>query len=480
MDDGVIFYTMKKNTARSGKTFVVHNPATGELLAELPLMGAAEARGAIDAAVKHASPLGNIAVSTREAWLHGIVAELEARREELARTITMEQGKPLAEARVEVDYGAGFFRYYATHMAAILQPREVTGIARGGTWTVHHRPAGVAALITPWNFPFAMLAKKLSAALAAGCPVVVKPAEATPLSTFLLWEILKKVGLPRGWANLVVGDAAAIGSIFCSDDRVRILSFTGSTAVGRLLAAQSAQSIKRLALELGGNAPFIVFEDADLSAAATALIANKFRCAGQTCVCTNRVYVHQRVRKSFTEAVVEQARQLKVGNGLEEGIDLGPLINRAGHRKVSQHVADALAKGAKSLLGSIPSAAKQEWGCYFPPTVLTGCTAEMRLFQEETFGPVISMASFTNEKGVLAAANGTPYGLAAYVFTSDPERANRVAALLHFGHVAINSAVGPTPEAPFGGFKQSGYGREGGIEGLVEFTEPQTVASERG
>lgn len=456
-------------------TFTVRNPATGEPLATLPCMGRAETEQAITEAgralQKHQAP-----VARRVEWLQRLVEELKRHHEELARTITLEQGKPLSEARTEVDYGIGFFRFYAEHAAAILQPRPVPDVARGGQWSVHHRPTGIAALITPWNFPFAMLAKKLSAALAAGCPVVVKPAEATPLSTVLLWKLLKKIGLPKGWANLVHGNAREIGAILCADPRIRLLSFTGSTEVGQTLALQSAKTFKRLALELGGNAPFIVFDDADVPAAVNALVANKFRCAGQTCVCTNRVYLHRSIQKPFTEALVEAVKKLKVGNGLEEGVDLGPLINRAAYRKVSRHVGDALKKGAKALLGGVPKPLRHDWGCFFPPTILTGCTEAMLPFQEETFGPVIAIATFTNEKAVLAAANGTPYGLAAYAFTRDPERIERLGRELHFGHLAINSGTGPTPEAPFGGVKHSGYGREGGIEGLLEFTEPQTIA----
>ena len=458
------------------KQFTVHNPATGERLATLPCMGRRETEEAIAQAERTLQKHGEIPLSTRETWLRRIVEELQHHHEELARTITLEQGKPLPEARTEVDYGIGFFQYYATHASTILAPRPVPDVARGGRWTVHHRPTGIAALITPWNFPFAMLAKKLSAALGAGCPVVVKPAEATPLSTLLLWKILKKAGIPKGWANLVHGNAQEIGAVLCADPRIRLLSFTGSTEVGRLLAQQSAKTFKRLALELGGNAPFIVFDDADIPAAVKALVANKFRCAGQTCVCTNRVYVHRSIRKPFTEALVEAVRRLRVGNGMEEGVDLGPLINREAYRKVSRHVGDALKKGAKALLGGVPKPLRHDWGCFFPPTILTGCTEEMLPFREETFGPVIAIATFTSEKAVLAAANGTPYGLAAYALTADPERIERLGSQLHFGHLAINSGTGPTPEAPFGGVKHSGYGREGGIEGLLEFTEPQTIA----
>jgi succinate-semialdehyde dehydrogenase/glutarate-semialdehyde dehydrogenase len=459
------------------QTFDVRNPATGELLARLPVMGAKETAAAIAAAAasfRHAPASPEV----RAGWLRSIVGLLKENREELARIITLEQGKPLAESRTEVDYSSGFFRFFAENIGA-LAPRRLAAPIHGCEWTVHLRPAGVVGLITPWNFPLAMLAKKLAAALAAGCPSVVKPAELTPLTCVALWNLLGKIGLPPGHASLVVGHPKAIGDALCRDERVRLISFTGSTAVGRLLFAQSAGTLKRLSLELGGNAPFIVFDDAAIEPAVDALITNKFRCAGQTCVCTNRVYLHRRIRAAFIEALVARIGRLKVGNGLEPGTDIGPLINRDGFRKVSRHVADAVRRGAKRVAGITPKEPKEDWGFFFPPTVLTGVRPDMLVFREETFGPLISIADFTTEKEVIEAANGTPYGLAAYVFGRDLERTQRVAAGLSFGHVAINSGVGPTPEVPFGGFKQSGFGREGGLEGLLEFCEPQSVAQRK-
>jgi len=468
--------------------FSVRNPATGERLARLPAMGAREAEAAV-AAADEAMRRPVVPAEIRADWLMKIAGLLAEHREDLARIITLEQGKPLEEARVEVDYGAGFFRFFGerlqewgegTARGNPLAPHRLPGTKgkiRGCTWTVHHRPAGVAALITPWNFPLAMLAKKMAAALGAGCALVAKPSELTPLTTVALWKLLEGIGLPRGQANLLLGAPEAIGGALCRDERVRLLSFTGSTAVGRLLYRQSAGTLKRLALELGGNAPFLVFEDADVEAAVDALMANKFRCAGQTCVCTNRVYLHRRIHAPFVEALAERVRALKVGNGMEPGVQIGPLINREGFRKVATHVADALRRGAKRVVGSAPKIPRGDWGFFFPPTVLTGVTPQKRAFREETFGPVISIFAFASETEALREANGTPYGLAAYTFTQDAGRAERVAAALRFGHVALNSGTGPTPEAPFGGFKQSGFGREGGLEGLLEFCESQTVAS---
>ncbi len=464
---------------RGGRqTFDVTNPATGDLLASLPAMGARQTNVAISAAAR-AMNRPAAPVEVRQEWLRGIVAALREHREDLARIITLEQGKPLEEARTEVDYGAGFFAYFAEHLS-LLAPRPLEQEIRGCRWTVHHRPLGVAGLIVPWNFPLAMLAKKLAAALASGCAVVVKPAELTPLTSVALWRLLERLDLPRGQANLLTGPPAAIGRALCRSHDVRMLSFTGSTAVGQLLARQSSGTVKRLALELGGNAPFLVFDDAEVEAAADALIASKFRCVGQTCVSVNRVFAQHGIHDAFRDAVAERVRGLKMGDGMDPETRIGPLINREGFRKVSRHVRDALDRGARLVTGGVPSEPEQDWGFFFPPSVLEGVSPEMLAFREETFGPVVSIGRFADEAGAVTAANGTPYGLAAYVFTADAGRAERLAASLSFGHVAVNSGTGPIPEAPFGGYKQSGYGREGGAEGLLEYCEVQTVARRAG
>ena len=331
--------------ASSGARFPVVNPATGELLAELPDMGGDAALRAVEAAQQSLAATPPLA--ERQAWLAGIVRALAEHRDELARIITLEQGKPLKESLVEVDYAAGFFRFFADHLEP-LEARTLAEKIRQCEWTVHHRPAGVAALISPWNFPLAQFSKKLSAALAAGCAVVLKPAALTPLSAIAFWTLLEKSGLPMQRLNLVMGKSAPIGKVFCEHPAVRVISFTGSTDVGAMLARQAAPHIKRMALELGGNAPCIVFEDADVEQAVEALVANKFRCAGQTCVCANRVYAHADIHDRFVASLAARMAKLKVGNGLDAVTDIGPLINRDGFEKVRAHVTDALSRGAIS------------------------------------------------------------------------------------------------------------------------------------
>jgi succinate-semialdehyde dehydrogenase/glutarate-semialdehyde dehydrogenase len=438
----------------------------------VPHLGADEARRAVEAAARALETPTPLA--RRRDWLLRLSEQLLSHRDELGEIITLENGKPLSEARGEVEYAAGFFRYAADHIDA-LRPRRVEDRPRDHDWMVHFRPAGVAALITPWNFPLAMLAKKLPAALAADCSVVVKPAEATPLSAIALFAILDGLEMPAGKVNLVFGDPAEIGGVLCSHPAVRLISFTGSTEVGRLLIANTAPHVQRLSLELGGNAPFIVFADADLEAAADHLIPNKFRCSGQTCVCTNRVYIQREAAPPFLDLVVERVSRLKAGNGLEEGTHVGPLIDQAGFDKVSRHVRNALAGGARALVGGEAPPRKSDGGWLFPPTVLSSVTDDMHCVKEETFGPIVPVIEFEDESEVVRRANGTEFGLAAYVFTGDEKRAERVIRSLHFGHVGWNTGTGPTPEAPFGGMKQSGFGREGGLEGLFEFTEAQTV-----
>ena len=452
----------------------VTNPATGDQLACVPSMGAVETEAAIGAA--HVLLKSETSLTQRRDWLVRIHDQLLENRDELGRIITLEQGKPLKEGVAEIQYAAGFFIECARELPA-LDRQRVAELVNGCEYVIHNRPAGVAALITPWNFPLAMLAKKASAAIAADCPMVAKPSELTPLTAIAFAGILERVGLDAGRFNLVMGDVDAIGRTMCSHPDVGVISFTGSTRVGSHLIAASAPHVKRLAMELGGNAPFIVFEDATIEQAADALIANKFRAGGQTCVCTNRVYVHDDVMDAFANAIVERVSRLQVGNGLEAGVDIGPLINRAAFDKVSNHVQDAMAKGATLLLGEAPTPSDESWGHFYPPTVLRGLADDALICREETFGPVIAMAGFTDEDDVIEKANATQYGLAAYVFTASNARAERVVRGLQFGHIGVNTGAGPAPQAPFGGMKMSGIGREGGTEGIFEFVELQVVAN---
>ncbi|HQY88402.1 MAG TPA: NAD-dependent succinate-semialdehyde dehydrogenase [Tepidisphaeraceae bacterium] len=460
--------------ASSGEMFQVRNPATGELLASVPKLGSSETVEAIESAERaFRSPMS---FDDRVRLVKSISKLLLGNKDQLARIITMEQGKPLKESLVEVEYSAGFFDE-ASEQLLKLQPHTLSKRPRDLAWTIHHRPAGVAALITPWNFPLAQLAKKVSAALACGCPIVVKPAELTPLSAIALVRLIESIGVPRGWVNLLIGDAESIGAVFCTHPAVRVVSFTGSTRVGRLLNEQASKHLKRMTLELGGSAPFIVFEDANLELTTDALIASKFRCAGQTCVCASRVLVDETISEKLVELVVARVKKLRVGNGLESNVDLGPLISSSGYDKVASHVRDAINRGAKIVVGDASFGPSKSFGNFFNPTVLIDVNESMLVSREETFGPVISIRNVRDESEAIRLANDTPYGLAAYLFTSNVDRAERVVEQLRFGHVGVNNGSGPTPEAPFGGMKDSGFGREGGLEGLLEFCETQTVAS---
>ncbi len=455
-----------------GSTFEVFNPATRERIAEVPSMPENDILAAVEAgksALRLATPWP---IETRRKWLEDIRDALKENKAEIGRILCMEHGKPLAEAQGEAEYAAGFFDYCANHIEA-LDAHTIPEKPKDCTWTVHYRPVGVVGLIVPWNFPIGMIAKKLSAALAAGCPSVIKPASETPLTMVALFTLMDKLDLPDGMVNLVMGKASVIGKVLCEHQDVPMLSFTGSTEVGRKLVLDTAEQVKKLALELGGNAPFIIFDDADLDAAADNLIANKFRGGGQTCVCANRVFIHEDVAEAFGEKLAQRIGRMTVGDGMKDGVDIGPLVNQAGFDKVKRHLEDALNKGATLVAGKAPGELGD--GLFFPPTAVMGVTRDMCCYREETFGPLVPMALFRTEDEVIEAGNDTEFGLASYVFTADAERAQRVAAGLRFGHVGWNTGTGPTPEAPFGGMKASGIGREGGLEGLFEFVEAQTV-----
>lgn len=448
-------------------TYPVLNPATGEVIAQVAKGGAAEATQAIAAAERAFPAWRSLTAKERSARVKRWGELMLEHRDVLAVLLTREQGKPLAEARGEVGYAASFFEWFAEEAKraygdVIPSPNPNAKII------VTREPVGVVAAITPWNFPLAMITRKAGPALAAGCTMVLKPSEETPLSALALAVLAEKAGIPPGVFNVVSGDAVAIGAALTESDVVRKLSFTGSTRVGKLLAKQSADTLKKLSLELGGNAPFIVFDDADLDAAVQGAMASKFRNTGQTCVCVNRFYVQDGIYDAFTLALAQAARKMRVGNALQGDVEQGPLINQAALTKVEAHVADALQKGAKVLTGAKPHALG---GTFYEPTVLVDASSSMLIAQEETFGPVAACFRFKTEDEAVAAANATPFGLSAYFYTRDLARAWRVGEALESGMVGINEGILSTEVAPFGGVKQSGLGREGSKYGLDEYTE---------
>ncbi len=450
--------------------FAVTNPADGSHLVSVPNMGAEEAQQAISAA-QVAFPLwaaktGKERAAVLRRWFDLIIANAD----DLTLLMTAEQGKPLAEAKGEVVYGASFIEWFAE------EAKRVNGDVMASPWTDRRivtlkQPIGVCAAITPWNFPIAMITRKIAPALAAGCSIVIKPAEQTPLSALALAELAHRAGLPAGVINVLTADSERsieVGKVLCSSSVVRHISFTGSTPVGRILMAQSAPTIKKLALELGGHAPFIVFEDADLDAAVEGALASKYRNAGQTCVCTNRFYVHESVYDAFVAKLAAGAARIKVGNGTSQGVQQGPLIDEQAVAKVAEHVADALAKGAKLETGGKAHALG---GLFYEPTVLSHVSAEMKVMREETFGPVAAVVKFRSEEEVIAAANDTDFGLASYFYSRDIGRVWRVAEKLEYGMVGINTGIISNEVAPFGGVKQSGLGREGSKYGIDEYLE---------
>jgi len=460
----------KWSDADGGARFPVRDPATGEELARVPRCGAAETGRAIEAAAA-AQPAWRARTAQERAEVlrrfHDLVVEHEA---DLALLITREQGKPLAEARGEIGYAAGFLGWFAEE-ARRVYGETIPAHRADARLLVVREPIGVGAGITPWNFPAAMIARKVAPALAVGCAIVTKPAEATPLTALALAELAARAGLPAGLLSVVTGDAEdapVIGAELTASPIVRALSFTGSTEVGKRLMAQCAATVKRVSLELGGNAPFLVFDDADLAAAVEGALASKFRNAGQTCVCANRILVQDGIHDRFVAALAERVRALKVAPGTQAGAQVGPLIDGDGFAKVERHVADAAARGARALVGGRPHALG---GTFYEPTLLTGVDTGMLLAQEETFGPVAGILRFREEADAVRIANDTPAGLAAYFYARDAARIWRVAEALEYGMVGINTGMVSTEVAPFGGMKESGVGREGSRHGVEEWLE---------
>jgi succinate-semialdehyde dehydrogenase/glutarate-semialdehyde dehydrogenase len=451
--------------ADHGATFEVTNPATGASIATVPLMGTAETRRAIDAA-NAAWPAWRALTAKQRATIlrkwHDLMLD---NADDLALILTTEQGKPLAEAKGEIQYAASFLEWFAEEGKRVNGDTIPTP-ASDKRIVVTKEPVGVCAAITPWNFPAAMITRKVGPALAAGCPIIVKPAEATPLSALALAVLAERAGLPRGVFNVVTGEPKAIGAELTGNPVVRKLSFTGSTPVGRLLMAQCAPTVKKVSLELGGNAPFIVFDDADLDAAVAGAIASKYRNSGQTCVCTNRFYVHDKVYDAFAEKLRVAVEQLKVGLGTEDGVTQGPLINEAAVLKVESHIEDALAQGARIVTGGRRHALGHG---FFEPTVLAGVTPAMKVSRDETFGPLAALLRFSSDEEVIRLANDTEFGLASYFYSRDIGRVWRVAEALEYGMVGINTGLISNEVAPFGGVKQSGLGREGSHYGIDDY-----------
>jgi succinate-semialdehyde dehydrogenase / glutarate-semialdehyde dehydrogenase len=463
--------------ARSGATFAVDNPATGAILADVPDAGAAEVRAAVDAAQAALPAWAATSANVRAGMLRRVADLMRRDRERLATVMTLEQGKPLQESRGEIEYAASFLDWFAGE-AERVYGQVVPSSAENKRILVLRQPVGVVALITPWNFPAAMLTRKLGPALAAGCTAVAKPAEQTPLSALELGKLFEEAGVPAGVVNLVTcSDPAPFSETIFADERVRKVSFTGSTEVGKLLIRRSADTVKRLSLELGGNAPFIVFDDADLDAAVGGALASKFRNAGQTCVCANRIFVQRGIYERFAAAFTERVTGLRVGNGLAPGVEIGPLIDREARDKVAAHVREATAGGARLLAGGGPSKGEDARdAAFWTPTVLADVRPEMRVAVEETFGPVAPLIPFDTEDEVVRMANDTPFGLAAYFFTRDVARVIRMAERLEYGIIGANDAMPSTAQAPFGGVKQSGLGREGGSMGIDEYLEVKYVS----
>ncbi|MBR0557800.1 NAD-dependent succinate-semialdehyde dehydrogenase [Ciceribacter sp. L1K23] len=456
------------SASESGKTFEVTNPSTGEVIAVLPDLGKVEVARAIDAAHSAQKKWASKTGKERAAVLRKLNDLMVANADDLATILTMEMGKPWPEARGEILYGASYVEWFGEEAKRVYGD-TIPGHQPDKRIIVVKQPVGVVGAITPWNFPNAMLARKMAPAIAVGCAMVSKPAAQTPLSALALAILAERAGVPAGiFSVLTATDAAMVGQEFCSNDKVRKLTFTGSTNVGRILMRQGADKIMKLGLELGGNAPFIVFDDADLDAAVEGAMISKYRNAGQTCVCANRLYVQSGIYDAFAAKLAEKVAQLKVGDGFAEGVTTGPLIDANAIKKVKEHVADAVSKGAKIELGGESA---QGGDLFFQPTILTGVTSAMKVATEETFGPVAPLFKFDTEEQVIEMANATEFGLASYFYSKDVAKVFRVAEALEYGMVGINTGLISTEVAPFGGIKQSGLGREGSKYGIDDYTE---------
>lgn len=466
-------YFMKINGQDTGHdlpTLEVNNPATMEIMATVPQGGKKEAKQAVDVAYDAFKNWSQFSAYERSEVIRKWFDLINEHKEDLARTMTLEQGKPLKESLGEINYANGFISWYAEE-AKRVYGEQIPATQRNKRLFVHKQPVGVVAVITPWNFPAAMITRKVAPALATGCTVVIKPAEQTPITAIKLAALAEEAGVPKGVINVVTGDPKAIGEAWLEDARVRKLTFTGSTEVGKLLMKGSADTVKKISLELGGHAPVIVMDDADIEKAVKGVMGAKFRNAGQTCVCSNRIYVHESIVEAFTNQFVEEVKKLRVGNGLDEGIDLGPLIDEKAIAKVQKHVNDAAEKG-----GHVVYQGSRQEGLFYDPVVITNANDEMLCMREETFGPVVPITTFKTEEQALLRANDSIYGLAAYLFTENITKGIRISEQLEYGIVGLNDGLPSTPQVPFGGFKQSGLGREGGHHGMEEYLETKYIS----
>ncbi|WP_100374030.1 NAD-dependent succinate-semialdehyde dehydrogenase [Bacillus sp. FJAT-45037] len=448
----------------------VTNPATAEVIATVSNGGESEARDAADAAFNAFQEWSGYSAYERAELIRKWHDLIDQNKEEIAEVMTREQGKPFKEALGEMNYANGFFSWYAEE-AKRIYGETIPATQRNKRLFVHKQPVGVVAAITPWNFPAAMITRKVGPALAAGCTIVLKPANLTPLTAIKMVELATEAGIPKGVINLVTGNSRAIGKVWLEDDRIRKLTFTGSTEVGKTLLKGAADTVKKVSMELGGHAPVIVLDDADLDKAVEGVIASKFRNAGQTCVCSNRIYVHESIQEPFIQKLVAKVKELRIGNGLEEGVDIGPLIDKAAVDKVRKHIEDAVNQGAKievggNLVGQL----------FMEPTILSQVNDEMICMTDETFGPLAPVTTFKTEEEVIKRANDSIFGLAAYVFTENITRGIRMTEALEYGIIGLNDGLPSTPQAPFGGFKQSGIGREGGHYGLEDYLEIKYVS----
>lgn len=460
-----------KNSA-SGEFFDVYNPATNEKIAEVAYGDRADAKEAIEAANNAFPGWAGLTANERSAYLYKLYQIILEEKEILAQTITKEMGKPINESRGEVTIAAEYILWYAEE-AKRVYGEIVAASTTNKRLHVIKQPVGPVAAITPWNFPVSMVTRKLAPALASGCTVVLKPASNTPLSAVKLFECIEKAGFPKGVANLVIGNSQGIGSEITNNPFVKKITFTGSTPVGKKLVADASAQMKRTSMELGGHAPFIVFEDANLEKAAEGVLISKYRNAGQTCICLNRLYVQKSIKKEFEEILKKKVAALKIGNGLDESTEIGPLIDQSAYEKVQEQVNDAVEKGAEIIIGG---KLDKEGTLFYQPTLLTNVTGEMIITTEETFGPVCPIYGFDTEEEVIALANNTNYGLAAYYYTKDLGKAIRVGEKLEYGIIGVNDAAPTTVQAPFGGWKESGIGREGGHQGIEGFLEEKYLS----